>query len=72
MKLIIINDSDGHTWAVEDTEPNRKKIIKHAQDAGILFKDENELPTGRTRGGVCELVDTDSLDDTRLNRNPFE
>lgn len=72
MKLIIINDSNGHTWAVHDTEENRRKIIKYAQEIGLLFDDENELPTGRTHGSVCELVDTDHLSDARLNHNPFE
>lgn len=69
MKLIVINDSDGNTWAVADTPDNRLKVHGFAIEAG-LDMEGYELPLGRTFGRVCELVDTDHLA-TLSKCNPF-
>jgi hypothetical protein len=64
MKLIVVNDSDGHTWAVASTPYNREKLLSHAVAAGVCGFDDvetDEIPAGRTFGGVCEEIDTDDL-----------
>ena len=73
MKLIVVNDSDGPTWAVENTPENRDKLLPHAWSAGVCTSDDlddDELPTGRAFGGVCEEIDTEHLQEwPRVN--PF-
>lgn len=64
MKLIVVHDSDGHTWAIENTPWTREKLLAHAVEAGVCAPDDldvDEIPTGRTFGGVCEEIDTECL-----------
>ncbi len=73
MKLIVVNDSDGHTWAVANTPENRENLFDAAWRAGVcttLDCGEDELPTGRRFGGVCEEIDTDRLSEWPAV-NPF-
>jgi hypothetical protein len=71
MKIIVINDSDGHTWGIPHTPENIKKVHDAAAEHGILFEAEDELPAGRTFGSICEVIDTSNLREFPTY-NPFE
>lgn len=70
MKIIIINDSDGHTWGLPHTPENVKKVRDAAAEILFLPEDTEVLPTGRTFGGICEVIDTDKLKEFPSS-NPF-
>lgn len=73
MKLIVVHGSDGNTWAVADTPENRESLFDAAWRHGVcttLDCGEDELPTGRRFGGVCEEIDTDRLSEWPAS-NPF-
>jgi hypothetical protein len=70
MKIIVIRDADGHTWGIPYSKVNAQKVHDAAAEAGILFESVDELPTGRTFGGICEVIDTDDLEEFPSS-NPF-
>ena len=70
MKIIIINDSDSHTWGMAYTPENIKKVRDAAVEMGIAPDDFDELPTDRVFGGICEVIDTDYLQEFPKH-NPF-
>jgi hypothetical protein len=61
MKIIIVHDSDGHVFGIPHTEENVKKVVDAAIEAGVNRDDFDELPVGRKFGGMCDIIDTDSL-----------
>jgi len=74
MKIIVITDNDGHTWGVAHTPENVKKLkdamIESGVDSDDLDRFSNGFMTGRVFGGVCEIIDTDHLEEFP-NYNPF-
>lgn len=72
MKVIIINDSDGHCWGMKYTTENVEKVRQAAIESGVFPDDlpDNELPLGRVFGNICEVIDTDNLKEFP-NLNPF-
>jgi hypothetical protein len=71
MKIIIIRDMNGHTQGIPYSKVNAQKVHDAAARAGVLFESDDELPTGRTFGGICEVIDTDDLSEFP-SYNPFE
>lgn len=63
MKLIVINDGCGHTWAVKDTPQIRARILLDLEDTGYEIEEDSVLEDfcGRSYGGRVEIIDTDNL-----------
>ena len=74
MKIIVITDNDGHTWGMAHTPENVKKLKDAMIESGCSDEDmdlwSEGFPTGRTFGGVCEVIDTDHLHEFPTY-NPF-
>lgn len=75
MRIIVINDSDGHTWAIAHTPENVAKVAKAAIERGGVteadLKDEpTGLPVGRRWGNMCEVIDVANLSEFPRS-NPF-
>jgi hypothetical protein len=74
MRIIILNDSDGHTFGIPFTPENVAKVQQAAIARGIDAEDmqaePDGLPVGRRYGGICEVIDTDKLQDFPRT-NPF-
>jgi hypothetical protein len=70
MRIIIINDANGHTWGIPYTKVHAQKVHDAAAEAGTLFDCVDELPTGRAFGSICEVIDTDDLSEFP-SHNPF-
>lgn len=71
MRIIIIRTADGHTIGMPYCRVNVQKVHDAAVESGILSDVIDELPTGRTFGGICEVIDTDDLEEFPSS-NPFE
>ncbi len=75
MKIIIINDVDGHTWGLAFTPENITKVREWALERGITTEDLNDepygLPVGRRWASVCEVIDTDHMEVPVRRSNPF-
>lgn len=80
-RVLIINDSNGHTWAVPLTESNVDAFWRDLEAAqpgeyespppGATFDEKvDALPTGRSNGGFVEVCDPNTTDWPGLN--PFE
>ena len=69
MKIIVINDSYGLMWAMAYTPENIQKLREAAIESGLGLGDD-EIPNGRVWGNLCEIIDTDKLQDFP-QFNPF-
>ena len=71
MKVILIQDSNGHLYGVAHTPENVQKVKTAAIEAGYGDEGfENDLPAGRVFGNICEVIDTEKLDELPT-WNPF-
>ena len=74
MRIIVLNDTDGHTYGIPFTPENIAKVQAAAVERGISLEDmqaeKDGLPVGRRYGGICEVIDTEKLQ-AFPRTNPF-